>query len=295
MRCHFFFVLLLAVVFSVFGVELHIEGYVPPRLDMGFLKKEYERIARQVGVAEDDDLAPLRIIFYRASDRRRTGIRLPEWGGGGAIGKDTIVIPVDRPSAFYRSDMQRVILHEMVHIALSRAYGSVRLPRWFHEGTAMTLSGDLMFEEQIILSKAILTRSLIPLDSIEYLNLFGLNRARIAYCQCHFAVGFLIDTYGIDLIPELLTEVRKTRRFESACIAVFGLTTDELEKLLHKEMVLRYRFLFLISDYSFFWIGVLALAVAGFVATMIRNKRKSRQMEEEEKLEAGSEASAIGS
>jgi hypothetical protein len=152
--------LLLLLALPALAIELRIEGYAPRNLDTLMLKREYARIGRQVGLTAKDNPAPLHIIFYRHSDQRKTGVRLPEWGGGGAIGKDTIVIPVDRQAAFYRSDMERIILHEMVHTALARAYGHLRIPRWFHEGMAMTLSGELQFEEQLFLSRAILTRSL---------------------------------------------------------------------------------------------------------------------------------------
>ncbi|MBN1309049.1 MAG: hypothetical protein JXA18_14085 [Chitinispirillaceae bacterium] len=269
------------------AVDLRIEGYAPRTLDTLMLKSEYARICRQVGLVAVNNTAPLHLIFYRHADGRKTGIRLPEWGGGGAIGGDSIVIPVDRQSAFYRSDMERIILHEMVHIALARAYGRLHIPRWFHEGMAMTLSGELDFEEQLFLSRAIVTRSLVPLDSMERLNQFSRRRAQVAYSQCHFAVGFLLDTYGYDLIPELLRESRKTRRFETACLRVFGLTVQELELLLQKEMASRYRLLFLFADYSSLWFGILALATVAFVATKIRNRRKRERMELEEREAEG--------
>ncbi|MBN1576851.1 MAG: hypothetical protein JW913_09880 [Chitinispirillaceae bacterium] len=276
-------ILLLTLAITTSAVELRLEGYVPHRLDTLLLTREYDRISKTIGLTPEDNAGSLHIIFYRYYEQRKTGIRLPEWGGGGAIGEDGIVIPVDRQSAFYRSDMERIILHEMVHVALARAYGHLRIPRWFHEGMAMTLSGELQFEEQLFLSRAIITRSLVPLDSMERLNRFSHWRAQVAYSQCHFAVGFLLDTYGYDLIPELLRESRKTRRFETACLRVFGLTVPELERLLRKEMASRYRLLFLFADYSSFWIGIVGLAIVAFVATKIRNRHKRERMEREER------------
>jgi len=283
-------ILFFLLVFPATAIELRFEGYVPAHLDTTALVREYARIGKTVGIDSANDRAPLHLIFYRVAEQRKTGIRLPEWGGGGAIGEDSIVIPVDRQSAFYRSDMERIILHEMVHIVLARAYGHLRLPRWFHEGMAMTLSGEIDFEEQVILSRAIITRSLVPLDSMERLNRFSQWRARVAYSQCHFAVGFLLDTYGFDLIPELLRESKSTRNFDTACLRVFGLTVEELETLLRKEMARRYRLLFFFADSSLFWIGVAALAVIAFVATVMRNRRKRARMEREEREEREEEA-----
>ena len=275
-------ILLFLTVFSVPGVELELSGLVPPDLDTGLLSREFTRISKTINPQAPADDRPLTIIFYRASGRRRTGIRLPEWGGGGALGRDTIVIPVDRASAFYRSDIERIIVHEMVHCALNRAWGILRIPRWFHEGMAMTLAGEVRFEEQVTLSRAIVLRALVPLDSIEYLNRFSFSRAQIAYCQCHFAMQFLLAAYGFDLIPELLSASRATRRFDTACLRVFGLSVKELDALLRNEMTKRYRLFFLITDYSFLWIGILLLAAAAFVATRIRNSKKRQAMEREE-------------
>jgi hypothetical protein len=288
--------LLFSLFFSAFGADLRYEGLVPHNLDTPLLNREYHRISKTIGLKTADDVNPIAIIFYRHADQRTTGIRLPEWGGGGAIGKDSIVIPGDRQSAFYRSDMERIILHEMVHIALARAYGRLRIPRWFHEGMAMTLAGELLFEEQIILSRAIIARSLVPLDSMERLNGFSPFRAQVAYSQCHFAVRFLLDTYGYDLVPELLYESRKTRRFETACLTVFGLSVKELEQVLNKEMAARYRFLFFFADYSVLWIGIAALAMVAFIVTMVRNRRKRERMdreEQEERERGGGEVSGI--
>jgi hypothetical protein len=292
MNRYFFLLLCILSVSGVFAVDLKLTGIIPQKLDTGRLIREYSRISKTISPDVDHDPNPITIIFYRVADRRKTGIHLPEWGGGGALGKDTIVIPVDRPSAFFRSDMERIIIHEMVHCALARAWGILHVPRWFHEGMAMSLSGEILFEEQVILSRAIIMRSLVPLDSIEYLNRFGLFRAQIAYSQCHFAVQFLLSVYGYDLIPELLKESRAHRRFDTACLQVFGLTVKELDRLLHREITRRYRFIFILADYSFLWIGILLLAVAAFIATKLRNRKKRLTMEKEENKEIAGETIA---
>jgi len=267
------------------GAERFIlSGYVPQGIDTSFLSQKFLQIAETVGLSPDDNKKPITIIFYRVSEERKTGIRLPEWGGGGAIGGDTIVLPVDRTTAFYNNNMNRILLHELVHSALDRAYGYLRIPRWFHEGMAMALSGEINFDEQVLLSRAILTHVLIPLDSIEHMNRFSRARASIAYSESHFAVDFLLTTYGREVIPELLAASRKRRNFSDACFDVFGLTTQELDALLKKEMNRKYRIFYLFADYALLWIGILLLAVLAFIVTMIRNRKKRARLEAEELL-----------
>jgi hypothetical protein len=287
-------ILLLLTVFTAFGIPLKLTGVVPVHLDTVYLAQQYHRISALIDSSRDTTEPPLTIIFYRTGGNRKTGIHLPEWGGGGALGRDTIVIPVDRTSAFYRNDLQQIILHEMVHCALARAWGILHIPRWFHEGMAMSLAGDINFEEQVILSRAIVLHTLVPLDSMEHLNRYSFARAQIAYSQAHFAVQFLLTTYGYDLIPELLAASRKYRRFDAACRSVFGLSEKELDVLLKKEMTRRYRLIFILTDYAFLWIGILLLAVVAFIATRIRNRKKRLAMELEEKTAGDDESEENG-
>jgi hypothetical protein len=264
------------------GCRFNLQGRVPSSITTDFLVPAYNRILRSVSPPGAVDSAPITIIYYGRSDQRKLGVRLPEWGGGGAIGRDTVIIPVDKALA---ADMatDRVTLHELVHIALERRYGRLRLPRWLHEGMAMTLSGELSFEEQAALSRAVFAHRLLPLDSIERVNRFDAYGAALAYSQSHLAVLFIIETWGMDALPELLTAVRKTGTFDAALMAVFGLTPQEFERLVNDAIASRYRYLFLIGDTWLYWLPGALLVVVGFIAVRLRNKKRQAQMEKEER------------
>jgi hypothetical protein len=151
----------------------------------------------------------------------------------------------------------------------------------------MTLSGELSFEEQATLARAIVTRSIIPLDSIEYVNRFGRWKAELAYSQSHAVLAYLVRMYGIDLIPELCMASRKTRYFERACIEVFGMTIREIESQFVKDVQGRYPLLMMTTDFSLFWLLVLLLACVAYYVTMVRRRKRSAQMAAEEMLEDG--------
>jgi hypothetical protein len=261
----------------------HLEGRVPQGLSTAFLTGNYVRIWRAIAPDTAVDRSCITVIYYSRSDERKLGVRLPEWGGGGAIGRDTIIVPTDR---FPLADMDigRVTVHELVHIALERAYGRVRIPRWFHEGLAMTLSGELSFEEQTALSRAVFSKRLLALDSIERVNRFNVSGAMLAYSESHLAVAFMIDKYSIDGIPELLDSVRALGRFDSALYKVFGFTAQEYDRTVQNYIVDKYQFVFLMGDTYLFWVPGALLVVAGFFAIKIRNRRRKREMEEEEKM-----------
>ncbi len=276
------YLILLALTMILQASVLSLEGHVPPGIEQEKLATDYYRIRRVFDSSFVQDTTAITIIYYKQNDVKRTGVRLPEWGGGGAIGTDTIIIPVDRPYAFFSGDLYKITVHELVHIALARAFGVMRIPRWFHEGLAMQMAGELSFEESAILSRAILTHSLLPLDSIEYVNRFGEARARTAYSQSHFAMNFLTNLYGYDMLPELLDSAKVFRRFDTACVRVFGLTTHEFDSIVKIEMIKKYKYAFIVADNELFWILILALSIAAFTVTLIRNRQKRKRMEEEE-------------
>jgi hypothetical protein len=269
-----FIALLFPTIFA--GAQFDLPGRTPASVTPAFLTGNY-------AVAPDRpvDTSAVTVIYYSRRDERKLGVRLPEWGGGGAIGRDTIIIPTDR---FPLADMDigRVTVHELVHIALERAYGRLKLPRWFHEGLAMTLSGELSFEEQVALSRAILTKQLMALDSVERVNRFDAYGAALAYSQSHLAVAYLIDKYGKDGVPELLRAVRTSGSFDSALVAGFGFSPQEFDRMVQGHIIDRYRFIFFFSDTYLFWMLGAVLVVAGFIAVTIRNKRREKQMGEEE-------------
>jgi hypothetical protein len=270
---------------SVSGELFHYSGDIPPEINAEQLEKQFTHIIHKLDANNIGPLLdPLYIIFYYKSQQKQSGIHLPEWGGGGAIGTDTIVIPLDHVSAFYDRDLNKIILHELVHIAIARLFGKTRVPRWFHEGTAMALSGEISLDEQVLLSRALLTNKLLSLDSIEYINRFDQWKASLGYSQSHAVVLFLIDNYGIDLIPELIKASRRTRRFEDACVQTFGLTIKEIQDLFNKEMHKRYPLLMLASDFSLFWLLVLLLSIIAWFVIRARKKKRSKEMEQEESV-----------
>jgi hypothetical protein len=269
--------IILTIIKTSFPAEIRFIGNVPPSINSHFSKIEYKRIAKLFGLSQAIDTSVVIITFYKKAEAPVLGIKLPEWGGGGALGTDSIFIPLDVEYAFFYQDFQRILTHEMVHLIISRKYGNVNIPRWFHEGMAMALSGEIDSDAPVTLSKAVLSGKLLSLDSIKYVNRFKRDKAHLAYCQSHYAVRFLIKQYGQDLLPELLSEIKSRYSFDSACINVFGLNKREIDSVVNHEIRLEYCFSFLTDD-TFFWFLILILAICGFIATFLRKKKLMKEM-----------------
>lgn len=274
--------IILLTFFSVsFPLEIRFRGEMPAGLKRSSLEYEYKRIGKQLQIQQRLDTIPVIITFYKKTEIPILGIRLPEWGGGGALGIDSIFIPIDIDYVFFNTDYHRILTHELVHLVISRKYGNIRIPRWFHEGIAMALAGEIDADAPAVLSKAVLSGKLLSLKAIENVNRFNREKARLAYCQSHFSVLFLLQQYGQDLLPELLSEIKIRSSFDTACINVFGLSMEETDSIIRQNIVAKYHFSILLSD-TFLWIIILIVASVGFVITFFRKKNKMKQMEIEE-------------
>jgi hypothetical protein len=274
---------MLAVLISLPAARVSIEGFAPPEATPGFVLREYQRIYALLAGERDRRVDTITVIFYTHA---ATGgaYRLPEWGGGGAIGADTIVIPMDANPFLYDSP-SRTVIHELAHIVVNRLAPRMRVPRWFHEGVAMMVAGDVTFREQVIVSRAIFTGSLTPLAHIDSVNAFGRSRARLAYSQSRLAVEYLVNAYGVEVLAEILASGNARRGFYKGIHDVLGLRRDEIHGLIEEHIQKRFGPIVWLGDTYLLWLGMFVLFVAGVIATAIRNRGKRLRMEAEEEEE----------
>jgi hypothetical protein len=264
--------------------DIILQGSIPAGVKSSSLSSEYFRVYRLCAPERRPDKSPLKIIYFTKSHSGETGFALPEWGGGGAIGDSLIIIPVDfKP--FLQQSFPQITVHEIVHIVLARAYPGVRIPRWFHEGAAMLLSGELSFDENATVSKAIFLGHLMPLQSIDSVNGFKRTRADLAYSESHLAALFLVEQYGMTVLSEILREARKSKDFQAAMLSVIGLDAREFEEMVEKYIASKYRFVFFVTDSYIWWVLIALLFIVGFIATTIRNRKRAAAMEEAERIE----------
>ena len=266
------------------SADILLQGSVPAGINSSSLTSEYYRIYRIIAPEKRPDRSPLTILYFTKSHSHKTGFGLPEWGGGGAIGDSLIIIPVDfKP--FLKQSFPQITVHELVHIVLARAYPGVAIPRWFHEGAAMLLSGELSWEESVTVSKAIFLGRLMPLASIDSVNSFKRSRADLAYSQSHLAALFLVEQYGIMVLPDILRAALKSRNFQAGFFEAIGLNLREFEDMVRKYITSRYQFVFFVTDSYMWWVLIAFLFIAAFIATTIRKRKRAAAMEEAERLE----------
>lgn len=261
------------------ATRIRLSGTVPAAIDTTDLRAEYARIKALVSTYRRGHRRPLTIIYYSVDDAPGLSARLPEWGGGGTLGPDSIIIPVDKPLLVHQ-DIRQVTVHEMVHAILMRSYPRVAIPRWFHEGCAMTLAGELSFEETLALARAVIAGKLLSLEAIDSVNVFDQTRARLAYSQSHAVFVFMIDAFGMEAVPRLLTAARRKDSFAEGMKQVLGITPEEFERLSVQHIRKRYGLATVLGDLYLVWLLIIVLAITAFVVVQIRNRAKARAMDE---------------
>ena len=82
----------------------------------------------------------IHVTLIAENDLRARAI--PVWTVGLASGLRDIAIFPERIGSYPYDSLESVVWHEVVHLALAAQAGNRPLPRWFHEGVAMSVERD---------------------------------------------------------------------------------------------------------------------------------------------------------
>ena len=97
---------------------------------------------------------PPEISITLVADDDPRAAAVPAWIVGFASGSRDIVIFPERVVSYPYDSLESVLRHEIAHLALSSGAGSRPLPRWFHEGVAVSIDAgwDLSSRLQLLLA-----------------------------------------------------------------------------------------------------------------------------------------------
>ena len=96
-----------------------------------------DRLAEAVGRAGLTPPPDTHITLIPDGDARARAT--PPWIAAQAFGAQRIIIFPDRIGTYPQDSLEAVVRHEVVHLALFLRAAGQPLPRWFHEGTAVSV------------------------------------------------------------------------------------------------------------------------------------------------------------
>ncbi|MFH1096685.1 MAG: peptidase MA family metallohydrolase [Candidatus Desantisbacteria bacterium] len=221
-------------------------------------------------------IAPSREVFENLG-----GVK-EEWAVGLATGNNRIVIFSPRKFGG-KSEIERLIRHEYTHILLHQATGGHFVPRWLNEGLAMYYESIVWrIPDDIRLTEAVLTHSIIPLDLLNWYFPSDRKRAELAYSQSSDVVGYIIKEYGHDRLKQLIGEIARGQDIDTAMINSLGIDSSSLETAWHTTLSKRYQWFYIITNTTIIWAALPIICIIAYIRKKRQGERKKRQWEIED-------------
>jgi hypothetical protein len=213
-----------------------------------------------------------------ADPRART---VPDWIVGLAIGERDIVIFPERVLAYPHDSLESVVRHEVVHLALDAAARGAPIPRWFHEGVAVSVDAGWSTRAQLNLLLAMLARP----DIAQLTRLFT-SRSQSETTQAYLLSAALIDDirrrHGPDVPGAIARHVAEGVPFDRAFEIVTGETPDAAAATSWAGYRRWTAWVPAVTSASAAWTLILLLAFVAFIVQRRRRKRSRRRWDDED-------------
>lgn len=239
----------------------------------------FERSLHRAGL----DL-PRRAEVILAPDTDLRARMAPAWVAGQAFGTHTIIIFPERISSYPHDSVESVVLHELVHLSLNARAGGRPLPRWFHEGVAVSVESGWNLASQVRLLWAAAREPAID----DVTALFRSNAESETSTAYLLAAAFVEDVrarHGAAVPGAIAGRVAGGMAFDAAFRAETGETVQQAATHAWAGYRGWGRWLPMATGSSAVWGGILALSFLAFVFRRRRRAQRRRQWEAEEAAE----------
>ena len=221
----------------------------------------------------------IHVTLIAEVDRRARAT--PVWIVGLAAGAHDIAIFPERIGSYPYDSLESVVWHEVVHLALSAQAGDRPLPRWFHEGVAMSVERGWGVTSQVQLLLAIGgNRGLADLE-----RLFDAEtqpETASAYLLAAALASDIRQRHGAAAPGAIVERVARGAVFAQAFALETGDTPDEAAARAWQIYRSWTSWIPVVTSASSLWIGIMTLALAAFLATRRKRWRRRRQWDQEE-------------
>jgi hypothetical protein len=237
-----------------------------------------EALARELEAAGLELPAQAHVTLVPEDDPRAR--QTPRWFVGRAFGERDIVIFPARIASYPFDSLESVLRHEIVHLALSARAGGQPLPRWFHEGVAVSVEGGWDVTEQLRLLVASLTEPAIS-DVARLFESEAHPDTQLAYLLAAVLTDDLRRRHGAALPGAIAFRVAHGIAFGQA----FEIETGETPDAAAMRAWAGYRrwatWLPALTGASALWTAILSLAFLAFVVRLRRRARQRRAWDED--------------
>jgi hypothetical protein len=176
-----------------------------------------------------DDTVTIHLVSHAGMVARATG--MPVWVSGVAHPpRGEIAIAMHDPDGS-RSELDTLLRHELVHVALFRASGGAKLPRWFHEGVAESIANEVDLMRAEALAGAVFGVGVPPIGELEAAFHGDERQASVAYAAARdFATWLRYHDADGSQFRQLFSQLRMGRTFDTAVANAYGESLTELDE-----------------------------------------------------------------
>lgn len=209
----------------------------------------------------------------------------PDYAAGVAYPRfGVILLTLQAPDSWERPNIEKVLTHELSHIALYRAVGGHHLPRWFVEGVAVQQAGENDLNRIKTLWQAEVAGNVVPLADLDGSFPRYAHRVSVAYAQ------------SADIIAHMRRADSDTRRFRSLLRKVReeGMTFEEsffdsyemslatMEREWRERLAERFQTIPLVVTGGGLWVFASILLLMAYVRRRRQHHAALERMAEEE-------------
>jgi hypothetical protein len=221
-------------------------------------------------------------LISNADERSRV---VPPWIVGLALEPTQVVIFHERVLPYPYDSLESVFRHEVTHLALSARAAGRPLPRWLHEGVAMSVDRGwdtggrlrLLLEMTGNPATADLTRLFASTSQPDAAQAYGLSAALVTDIE---------RRYGRTAPSRIARLVGTGIPFPAAFQQETGETPDQAASRAWRAYRQWTAWVMAITSESAIWAVIVTLAIVGSVVQIRRRFRRRARWEEEESKEA---------
>ena len=265
---------------SAAAVELTVDA--PPSLASVARRIEAidsEQLADALARAGLDAPAEVRVTLLPEDDPRARA--MPRWVVGLALAPRDIVIFPARGLSYPYDSTESVVRHELVHLALSARAGRHPLPRWFHEGVAVSVESGWSALDHMRLLVAMVGAP--PIEEVEHLfGSDGREQTARAYLLAAALMDDLRQRHGATLPGAVAHRVGAGMAFERAFILEAGETPGPAALRAWAAYWRWTNWIPAVTSTSTVWVVILVMAALAFVVRRRRAARLRRQWADED-------------
>lgn len=188
--------------------------------------------------------------------------------------------------------LETTLKHELCHLLLHRHIAGVHLPKWLDEGICQWVSEGIpeiiMSRRGSPLSSAVLTGTLIHLESLSRHFPRDSRGLSLAYEQSRSVVEYIIRTYGVNGMLNILQSMKNGTEADDALEMALMTTRHELEESWHEDLrswpvLLAY---FAGNLYTVLFILGAVLTLVAYIRFLVRKRRYRDQEEQDQENQA---------